>query len=90
MLLYVWPVVDLPLDELDSVVIRSLAPRTEGLGLEQILVQFRLAPTRRRRRGEPKELLLRMSRPPGAGLSVQRHRTRRPGRCASSTPTRRR
>ena len=43
MLLYVWPVVDLPLDEFDSVVSR-LAPRTEGLGLEQILVQFRLAP----------------------------------------------
>ena len=39
-LLYVWPVVDLPLDELDSVV-RVLAPRTEGLGLEQVLVQFR-------------------------------------------------
>ena len=43
MLLYVWPVVDLPLDELDQV-IRSLAPRTEALGLEQVLVQFRLAP----------------------------------------------
>ncbi|HEX8519385.1 MAG TPA: biotin carboxylase N-terminal domain-containing protein, partial [Pseudonocardia sp.] len=42
-LLYVWPVVDLPLEEFDAVVSR-LAPRTEGLGLEQILLQFRLAP----------------------------------------------
>ncbi len=89
-LLYVWPVVDLPLDEFDSVVSR-LAPRTEGLGLEQILVQFRLAPELVGDGAtEPKELLLRMSRPPGAGLTRARHRSRRPGRCASSTPTRRR
>ena len=89
-LLYVWPVVDLPLDEFDSVVSR-LAPRTEGLGLEQILVQFRLAPELvGDGAAEPKELLLRLSRPPGAGLTRAGHRTRRPGRCASSTPTRRR
>ncbi|WP_308283234.1 ATP-binding protein [Pseudonocardia nigra] len=65
-LLYVWPVVDVPLEELDSVV-WVLAPRTEGLGLEQVLVQFRhTAGT-----GEPREFMLRMSRPPGAGLTVQ-------------------
>ncbi len=70
-LLYVWPVVDLPLDEFDSVVSR-LAPRTEGLGLEQILVQFRLAPELLGDgAAEPKELLLRLSRSPGAGLSVR-------------------
>ena len=40
--LYVWPVVDATLGELDQV-IRSLAPRTEGLGLEQVMVQFKMA-----------------------------------------------
>ncbi|MFC5234738.1 carboxyl transferase domain-containing protein [Pseudonocardia zijingensis] len=77
-LLYVWPVVDVPLEELDSVV-RVLAPRSVGLGLEQVVVQFRhagdgSADTRSAdaaRGGEPTELLLRMSRPPGAGLTVQ-------------------
>ena len=67
MLLYLWPVVDLPLDELDSVV-RMLAPRTEALGLEQVGVQFR---TPGPDGGEPIERLLRLSRPPGAGLTVQ-------------------
>jgi acetyl-CoA carboxylase carboxyltransferase component len=65
-LLYVWPVVDVPLDELDSVV-RVLAPRTLGLGLEQVLVQFRHA----RGGDEPGQFMLRMSRPPGAGLTVR-------------------
>ncbi|HEX8519918.1 MAG TPA: carboxyl transferase domain-containing protein, partial [Pseudonocardia sp.] len=81
-LLYVWPVVDLPLEEFDAVVSR-LAPRTEGLGLEQILLQFRLAPALAAASGyavppgrgpggaEPTELLLRLSRPPGAGLTVR-------------------
>ncbi|WP_425570519.1 ATP-binding protein [Pseudonocardia adelaidensis] len=77
-LLYVWPVVDVPFEELDSVV-RVLAPRSEGLGLEQVVVQFRhvgdgSADARSAdapRGGEPKEYLLRMSRPPGAGLTVQ-------------------
>ncbi len=67
-LLYVWPVVDLPLDELDAVV-RVLAPRSESLGLEQVMVQFRYA--RPRTGGEPSEHMLRMSRPPGAGLTVR-------------------
>ena len=40
--LYIWPVVDVPLTDLDPVV-RSLAPRTAALGLEQVLVQFPLA-----------------------------------------------
>lgn len=67
MLLYVWPVVDVPFEELDSVV-RVLAPRSVGLGLEQVVVQFRHVGDGT---GEPKEYLLRMSRPPGAGLTVQ-------------------
>ena len=66
-LLYVWPVVDAPLEELDAVV-RVLAPRSENLGLEQVLVQFR---TRTTPGAEPAEYLLRMSRPPGAGLTVR-------------------
>ena len=67
--LYVWPVVDVPLTELDQVV-RSFAPRTEALGLEQVLVQFRIA-NARDRGAEPRELMFRMSRPPGAGLTLR-------------------
>jgi acetyl/propionyl-CoA carboxylase alpha subunit/acetyl-CoA carboxylase carboxyltransferase component len=66
--LYVWPVVDVPLTELDPV-IRSFAPRTEALGLEQVLVQLRIADA-----GEggapPRDVMLRLSRPPGAGLTL--------------------
>jgi len=76
-LLYVWPVVDVSLEELDAVV-RVLAPRTTALGLEQVLVQFRhgsdtsgAAGDGGDGQGEPREYLLRMSRPPGAGLTVQ-------------------
>ena len=66
-LLYVWPVVDVAFDELDSVV-RVLAPRSEALGLEQVIVQFRHATEPA---AEPHEYLLGMSRPPGAGLTVR-------------------
>jgi acetyl-CoA carboxylase carboxyltransferase component/biotin carboxyl carrier protein len=65
-LLFVWPVVDVPLAELDEVV-RRLAPRAEGLRLEQAMVQFRSAVPG----GEPREFVLRMSRPPGAGLTIR-------------------
>ena len=67
--LYVWPVVDMPLAELEQVV-RALAPRTEALGLEQVLVQFRIADARDPGT-EPRERMLRMSRPPGAGLTLR-------------------
>ncbi len=63
---YVWPAVDAPLAEFNQV-IRSLAARTGALGLEEVLVQFRAA----ERGGESRELMLRMSRPPGAGLTVR-------------------
>ncbi len=66
-LLYLWPVVRVGLDELDEVV-RILAPRSEALGLEQVLVQFRHAASEDE---EPSEYFLRMSRPPGAGLTVR-------------------
>ena len=60
--LYVWPVVDTPLGELDQV-IRSLAARTGALGLDEVLVQFR--------DGQARELMLRLSRSPGAGLALR-------------------
>jgi acetyl-CoA carboxylase carboxyltransferase component/biotin carboxyl carrier protein len=60
--LYVWPAVDTPLGELDQV-IRSLAARTGALGLDEVLVQFR--------DGEGHELMLRLSRSPGAGLALR-------------------
>ncbi|WP_028933361.1 carboxyl transferase domain-containing protein [Pseudonocardia spinosispora] len=69
-LLYVWPEIDVPLAELDEVV-RKLAPRSDGLGLDQVIVQFRSAELGRTDAGEPRELTLRMSRPPGAGLTVR-------------------
>jgi acetyl/propionyl-CoA carboxylase alpha subunit/acetyl-CoA carboxylase carboxyltransferase component len=64
--LYVWPDVEVPLSELDQI-IRSLAPRTGALGLEQVMVQFRTAQDG----AESRELMLRMSRPPGAGLTLR-------------------
>jgi acetyl/propionyl-CoA carboxylase alpha subunit/acetyl-CoA carboxylase carboxyltransferase component len=64
--LYVWPVVDATLDELDQM-IRSLAPRTEGLALEQVMVQFKVVSPD----GGVREQMLRMSRPPGAGLTLR-------------------
>jgi acetyl/propionyl-CoA carboxylase alpha subunit/acetyl-CoA carboxylase carboxyltransferase component/multidrug efflux pump subunit AcrA (membrane-fusion protein) len=67
--LYVWPVVDAELTEFDQV-IRSLAPRTEALGLEQVLVQFRTADGQAPN-AESRELVLRMSRSPGAGLTLR-------------------
>ena len=64
--LYVWPVVDATIDEFEQV-IKALAPRTEGLGLEQVMVQFKMASPD----GGARELMLRMSRPPGAGLTLR-------------------
>jgi acetyl/propionyl-CoA carboxylase alpha subunit/acetyl-CoA carboxylase carboxyltransferase component len=69
-LLYVWPVVEVSLAEFDQVV-RQLAPRAEGLGLEQALVYVRSAEAGQDESGQPKELTLRMSRPPGAGLTLR-------------------
>jgi len=64
--LYVWPAVDVPLTEFDQV-IRSLAVRTEALGLDEVLVQFRAVEDG----SAARELMLRMSRPPGAGLTLR-------------------
>jgi acetyl/propionyl-CoA carboxylase alpha subunit/acetyl-CoA carboxylase carboxyltransferase component len=67
--LYLWPVADVPLTDLDQV-IRSFVPRTEGLGLEQVMVRFRAADPADPG-AEPRELMLRMYRPPGAGLTLR-------------------
>jgi acetyl/propionyl-CoA carboxylase alpha subunit/acetyl-CoA carboxylase carboxyltransferase component len=65
-LLNVWPVVRLTVPEVHGV-IRAIAPMTEGLGLEQITVQARMASDD----GEPRPVTVRMSRPPGQGLSIR-------------------
>ena len=84
-LLYLWPVVDLPVAELDLVV-RTLAPRAEGLGLEQVGVAYRTpGPDGRADRAhaaaEPDR------RAPGC---PSRSPSRRRVRCGSWTRTRRR
>jgi acetyl-CoA carboxylase carboxyltransferase component/biotin carboxyl carrier protein len=66
-MLYVWPVVDLPLDELAAAAQR-LAPLTEGLGLEQVVVSGRLAVGDGR---EPVETVMRISYEPERGVSVR-------------------
>jgi hypothetical protein len=64
-MLFVWPVVEIPLDELDAVV-RRLAPHTEGLGIEQIVVQGRLAgPT------DAAEVVMRLGYETGKGLTIR-------------------
>ncbi|MBC3190580.1 ATP-grasp domain-containing protein [Pseudonocardia sp. C8] len=69
--LYVWPEIDVPLSELEPV-IRRLAPRTANLGLEQVLVEFRTTDASvTGGQGGPRSMLLRMSRPPGAGLTIR-------------------
>ena len=65
-MLHVWPVTDISITELRQVM-RSLAPRTEALGLEQVLTRLRVA----RGSAEPREVTLRMSWPPGTGLTLR-------------------
>ncbi len=64
--LYVWPTVDLPLRDLTAVA-RRLAPMTEGLGLEEVLLCFS---TPDEGAGGPRETALRFSHQPGAGVAV--------------------
>ena len=66
-LLYVWPVVDLPLDEVNEVA-RRLTPLTEGLGIEQVVVSGRLAVSGTE---EPVETVMRLGYEPGRGLTVR-------------------
>ena len=65
-MLNVWPPVDVPIAELDGVV-RALAPMTENLGLEQVMVQAQLPSPG----GRHQRMMVRMYRPPGQGLTLR-------------------
>lgn len=62
--LYVWPPLMLKPDELNDIVHR-LAPATEGLGLEQVMVRGRIPNPET---GELRDMVLRISNPAGVGL----------------------
>lgn len=65
--LYVWPTVDVPLAQIEPLV-RGLAPLTDGVGLEQVLVHVHLADAEG---GGARDAVLRMDRPVGRGLTVR-------------------
>ncbi len=65
-LLNVWPTVQLPIEQLHGVV-RALAPMTDGLGLEQVMVNAQMADDD----GGVHPVTVRMYRPPGQGLTVR-------------------
>ena len=65
-LLYVWPPIEVPLDELLAVT-RTLAPITAGLGLEEVLIEARVpAPPG----GELRNMALGLSYQPGVGVTL--------------------
>lgn len=64
--LYVWPPLNLKPDELRNIV-RRLAPATEGLGLEQVVVRARIPNPST---GELRDLVVRISSPVGSGLLI--------------------
>ena len=65
-LLNVWPPLNLGRDELRDLV-HKLAPATEGLGLEQVIVRARIPnPTT----GELREMVVRISSPGGSGMLI--------------------
>jgi acetyl/propionyl-CoA carboxylase alpha subunit/acetyl-CoA carboxylase carboxyltransferase component len=64
--LYVWPTLTLKPDELNDIVHR-LAPQTDGLGLEQVVVRVRIPNPRT---GELRDTIMRVSAPGDAGLLV--------------------
>jgi acetyl/propionyl-CoA carboxylase alpha subunit/acetyl-CoA carboxylase carboxyltransferase component len=66
-MLYVWPTIDLPLEEVWDIS-RRLTPLTEGLGIEQVVVSGRLPSPEG---GEPVEAVMRMGFEPGRGLNVR-------------------
>ena len=66
-MLYVWPTIDLPLEEVWEIA-RRLTPLTEGLGIEQVVVSGRLPSPDG---GEPVETVMRMGYEPGRGLNVR-------------------
>ena len=64
--LYVWPTLALKPEEVNEIA-RRLAPQTDGLGLEQVVVRGRIPNPRT---GELRETILRVSAPGDAGLLV--------------------
>lgn len=64
--LYVWPTLTLQAEELNEIVHR-LAPQTDGLGLEQVVVRVRIPNPRT---GELRDTIMRVSAPGDAGLLV--------------------
>ena len=62
-LLYVWPTVNFTRKELDEIV-HKLAPSTDGLGLEQVVVRARIPQPET---GEVRDMIVRISSPGGAG-----------------------
>jgi acetyl-CoA carboxylase carboxyltransferase component/biotin carboxyl carrier protein len=65
-LLYVWPPLRIKPDEFHDIVHR-LAPSTDGLGLEQVVLRARLPHPDT---GELRDMVVRISRPGGAGLLI--------------------
>ncbi len=65
-LLNVWPPLTLQPDELRDLV-RKLAPATEGLGLEQVVVRARIPHPAT---GELREMVVRISTPGGSGILI--------------------
>ncbi len=66
-MLYVWPPVDIPLDEVNDIA-RRLVPLTDGLGLEQVVVSARLAGGDG---AEPVETVMRLGYEVGRGMTVR-------------------
>ncbi len=64
--LYVWPPFNLERDELRDLV-RRLAPATEGLGLEQVVVRARIPNPST---GELRDMVVRISSPTGSGMLI--------------------
>jgi acetyl/propionyl-CoA carboxylase alpha subunit/acetyl-CoA carboxylase carboxyltransferase component len=64
--LYVWPALNLRPDELHDIV-RRLAPATEGLGLEQVVVRARIPNPST---GELRDMVVRVSSPAESGLLI--------------------
>ena len=64
--LYVWPPLNLGRDELRDIVNR-LAPATEGLGLEQVVVRARIPNPAT---GEMRDMIVRISSPGGSGTLI--------------------
>lgn len=65
-LLYVWPPLNVERDELRDLV-RRLAPATEGLGLEQVVVRVRIPNPAT---GELRDMVMRISIPSGRGMLI--------------------